>query len=196
MRPCISIRGSVRPSVHPSVRQSDRHANVSIWNWNRADYGRKWSEMTRKTVWMLQTRQKVFRMRMVPKCPTLSQNLPKRPTVVVKVVVIGLSTKKRHAAGKEWHRFHEYNLTRKIPKIMSSLVFHSRPVHNTSAIRSVFWLQLFRKSAFTSLSAFALRQKSRFVLLENLHFSSMRIRSMRIGPLKKVILKLTKVMHK
>ena len=43
----------------------------------RADYGRKWSEMTGKTVLMLQTRQKVFRI--VPKCPKLSQNVPKCP---------------------------------------------------------------------------------------------------------------------
>ena len=65
MRLRISIKGSVRPSIRPSVRPY-----VTRF-FKRADYGRIWSEMTGKTVKMLQTRQKVFRI--VPKCPKTSQ---------------------------------------------------------------------------------------------------------------------------
>ena len=46
----------------------------------RADYGRKWSEMTRKTVLKVQTRQKVFRI--VPKYLDMSQNVQFRRIVV------------------------------------------------------------------------------------------------------------------
>ena len=57
MRPHIYIRGSVGPSVRPSARPS-----VTRFFSQSADYGRKWLERTRQTVWMSHTRQKVFRI--------------------------------------------------------------------------------------------------------------------------------------
>ena len=72
-RPRIPIRGSVRPSVRPSVHPSVRGSVTRLFQW--ADYRRKWSEMTRKTVQMLPTPQTVFRI--VPKCPKMSQNVRK-----------------------------------------------------------------------------------------------------------------------
>ena len=42
-----------------------------------ADDGWKWSEVTGKTVQMLQARQKVFSI--VPECPKMSQDVPKCP---------------------------------------------------------------------------------------------------------------------
>ena len=69
MRTRISIRGSVRP--------------FGTRSFQGADYGRKWSEMTRKTVEMLRACQNVFQIvpkrlkksRIVPICPKMSQNV-------------------------------------------------------------------------------------------------------------------------
>ena len=54
-------------SVCPLIRPSVRHM---FFPW--ANNGWKWSDMTGKTVLMLQTRQKVFWI--VPKCPTMSDS--------------------------------------------------------------------------------------------------------------------------
>ena len=77
MRPHISIRGSVRrsigPSVSPSVGPSVGTRFFSQW----VKYGGKWSVITRKTVYYLQTCLRVVRI--VTKCPKMSQNVPNVP---------------------------------------------------------------------------------------------------------------------
>ena len=73
----------VRPSVGPSVRLSE----TRFFQW--ADYGRKWSKMTRKTVQILLTRGKVFQI--VTKCPNLSQNVHFRHIVVQMDLFISFS---------------------------------------------------------------------------------------------------------
>ena len=65
----------VCPSVCLSVRGSVCLSGPRFFQW--ADYGRKWSEMNRKTVLMLHTSRKVFWID--PKCFQMSQNVPKCP---------------------------------------------------------------------------------------------------------------------